>query len=147
MSAAVEISAALAAGRLLGTAAVLDAEEGGATVLCYTATASAPFGQAPAEPHLVAIALARPIGTVGAPPPDLGIDPPPLAVLALDLDPPPEGQVALSGVLAWCRIVDGAGVEHIRCPLGAPGSGAPIELDALAVFAGGFVRIVGGVFY
>ncbi|MDT3669013.1 MAG: hypothetical protein ROZ37_01620 [Aromatoleum sp.] len=143
----VEISAALAAGRLNGTAAVLNAVAPGASVLFYAATATSAFGETPAEPHLVAVPLTNPLGTVGDPAPDLGITPAPLAVLTLIVEPAPEGQVSTTGTIAWARILDGAGAEHIRCPVGAEGSGAPIEVEALAVYAGGYVRIVSGVFY
>lgn len=147
MTATVEISAALAAARLDGTAAVLNAVAPGAFVLFYATTATSAFDETPVEPPLVAIPLANPLGTVGDPAPDLGITPAPLAVLALTVDPAPEGQVTTTGTIAWAQILDGAGAEHIRCPVGEEGSGAPIEVDALAVYAGGYVRIVGGVFY
>ncbi|KON79420.1 hypothetical protein PA01_12860 [Azoarcus sp. PA01] len=143
----VEISAALAAGRLEGTAAVLNAVAPSAAVLFYAATATSVFGDTPAEPHLVAVQLANPLGTVGDPAPDLGITPAPLAVLALTVEPAPEAQVTTTGTIAWARIVDGAGAEHLRCAVGEAGSGAPIEVDALTVYAGGYVRIVSGIFY
>lgn len=143
-----QVSAAVAAGMLEGAAAVLDADPAPAAVLFYAATASSTFGATPTEPHLVAVPLNRPLGTVGAPAPDLGIDPPPPAVLALAVAPAPEGMVAASGTIAWARLVDGAGIEHVRVPaVGLTGSGAPIEVDTLVVYAGGLVRIVGGVLY
>lgn len=147
MTTDIEISAALAAGRLDGTAAVLNAVAPGASVLFYAATATSTFGDTPAEPHLVAVPLANPLGTVGEPDPDLGITPAPLAVLALTVEPAPEGQVTTGGTIAWARIVDGDGAEHIRCPVGEEDSGAPIEVDVLVVRAGGFVRIVRGIFF
>lgn len=146
MSADLELSAVFAAARLTGIVALLDAVAPGASVLFYGSVRPA-AGVAPVETPAAVVPLAVPCGTVGDPAPDLGITPVPLAVLALDVTPPPEGQVESDVTLVWCRIVDGAGAEHLRCNVGATGSGALIEVDALNVYAGGYVRITGGVFY
>lgn len=139
----IEISAGLAAARLTGIIALFDAIAPGASVLLYSSTRPA-AGVAPTDSAVAIVPLPVPCGIVGAPPEGLGITPVPLAVLALDVTPPPEGQVSASGMLLWARIVDGAGVEHLRCTVGATGAGFAIEVDSVAVYAGGYVRITGG---
>lgn len=137
------MSADLATARLLGVLAVLDAVAPGASVLFYVSARPA-AGVAPTDSAAAIVPLPVPCGVVGAPPVGLGITPAPLAVLALDVTPPPEGQVSTSGTLLWARIVDGAGVEHLRCTVGATGGGFAIEVDSVAVYAGGYVRVTGG---
>lgn len=123
----VEISPALAAAQLVATQALLQTGPDGPRLLFY------PAGDPGAVTPLAILLLNNPIGTVAD------------SALTLDTAELPEGQVTETGAIAWCEFVDGHGAPHIRAPVGAPGSGAPVEVDELNVYAGGFVRLASGV--
>lgn len=129
----IEISVELNEARLIATAARLDAAATPARIEFYAAPRVA-LTAAPAAAALVVVPLAQPCGGVGS------------NMLVLDVTPPPEGQVTVSGDIAWGRIVDGDGVAHLHGDAGLTGSGADIEVDNLTVYEGGFVRVTGGVF-
>lgn len=142
----IEFDAAFARARLSGIITLLDAVAPGSSVLFHGSVRPA-AGVPPVDAALAIVPLPVPCGVIGDPPAGLGITPAPLAFLALKVTPPPEGQVAASGSIVWARIVDGGGVERLRCNVGATGSGLPITVDNLTVYAGGYVRITGGGFF
>jgi len=59
----------------------------------------------------------------------------------LVLKPIPETLVTADGTLSWGRLLDRDGLPVADLEVGLPGSGADIELPALAVYRGAFIRI------
>lgn len=129
----IEISTELNDARLVGTAARLDAAATPARIEFYASPRVA-ITATPGAAALVVVTLAKPCGVIAG------------GTLSLDVTPPPEGQVATSGDIAWGRIVDGDGVALLQGDAGLDGSGADIEVDNLTVFQGAFVRVTGGAF-
>lgn len=143
-----EISADLAAARLVGLLDLFDQHPPGAAWLFYPAGARpATIATPPAVDHVAAVQLHIPCGTIGPAPGWLTLTPEPLAVLEFSSSPPLEGAVLESATLGWCRLVDGAGEEHLRCNVGLAGSGALVQVDKLDVYAGGLLRIVHAALY
>ena len=52
-----------------------------------------------------------------------------------------ESQRFASGTIAWARIENSAGLWLVDVVVGVTGGGAPIELESLTGYAGGFVKL------
>lgn len=113
---------------------------GGGAVHLYALPEVATPETAAADSPLAIVALAVDCATVGA-----SAD---LATLTLR---PVVGNAAVSGLVAWARFVNGAGLAVMDMPAGPPGSGKPVIVtDSKAtpsalVYSGGEVQIAAGL--
>lgn len=115
---------------LLGLRDALDA--GGAALLFYPNTPSALPDDATAEVLIGAINLATPSGAIG----QSGM----LATLTLTI--PQVASAANTGVIGWARLVNGAGNGFLDLLAGLAGSGAPVIVNTLQVYAGGEIQLL-----
>jgi hypothetical protein len=134
-----EVSNDILHGRAAVIGAVIDAAGPGAMVLFYQGPRPS-LGADPVEQALVAVTLELPCGVMMQPDQSFPAVPAPAWVLSLKAG---EGQVVTSGRVAWARVVDGAGKEHLRCDVDEEGaeSGAPFVVDKSNVYAGGYMRL------
>lgn len=88
------------------------------------------FGGAPAGALLVAVALPAPVGTVSG-----GV---------LTLTASAEAQVTTTGTAAWARVTNGAGALAWDCDVSDLAGAGEIRLASIALYAGGFTRVVSG---
>lgn len=131
MSTALSLGARLA--RVAALRGVIDTD-GGKMLFCAGAPPAAPE-DALVDAPLATVPLATPTcGTVSA----TGT---PLAVATLSLTPA-SALAAMAGLVGFVRITDGAGAGVMDLPAGLPGSGMPVILSALQLYAGGEVQIL-----
>jgi hypothetical protein len=113
----------------------INASGGGAVHLYPLPEMPSPEAQ-PSTPPLAIVALAADCALVG--------ESSDLATLVLN---PVVGLAAATGLVAWARFVDGAGIAVYDAPAGPPGSGKPVIITdneaspSALVRAGGEVRI------
>lgn len=117
-------------GELLGLRDALDA--GGAALRFYPNTPPALPDTATAEVLIGTIALAVPSGAVG----QSG------ALATLTLTTPRAAPAAVTGVIGWARLVNGAGDGFMDLPVGLAGSNLPVIVNATQVYAGGELQLI-----
>jgi hypothetical protein len=121
--------------QLAGLRTALDT--GGASLRFYANLPPALPDTTTAEPVLGSIALAAPCGALG----QSGVAPEPV-LATLTLTVPRVAPAALTGVIGWARFVNGAGDGFMDLPVGLPGSGMPVIVSALQVYANGEIQLV-----
>lgn len=110
-----------AAARMEATRQLLE----GGFVVCHAAPRVAP-GDMPAAAGLARIPLSARAGLI--------LDD------ALQLDVPIEGQCLQAGVIAWARIETAGGDWVLDC------DAADLDLDAVQIYPGAFVKLLSGTF-
>lgn len=115
---------------LLGLRDALDA--GGAALLFYPNTPTALPDDTTTEVLIGAINLAVPSGAIG----QSG------TLATLTLTTPQVAPAANTGLIGWARLVDGAGNGFLNLLAGLPGSGAPVIVNTLQVYAGGEIQLL-----
>lgn len=123
----VEISTAHAEARLVGSLAALEVGPDAPVLQLFTGPQPSPGGAATVL--LAEIPLTDPAGLIETGP-------------VLMITPALPIPIALaSGAVAWGRLVDGNGDWHTDLAAGLTGSGKPIQMDDLTLFAGGKVLL------
>lgn len=119
--------------RMAGLRAQIDA--GGGQFVFYTGTPPATPDMPTSETLLATVTLAVPCGVVGQ-----------SATQALLTFTVPQTALATaSGNIGWVRIANAAGDQFMDLPCGLAGSGAPVVLSLLQVFAGGEIQLISAV--
>jgi len=121
----VSFKAAAQEGRL----ARLDAGAGNAKILSYATTRPA-TGADPGGPLICSHTLDNPAGTIN------------YTTGALTLNQDADGLVLVTGVVQWCRVVNGADEFCFDMDAGEAGSGAEAIFVDTQVYAGGGLRLV-----
>ncbi len=125
--------------RLQAIGSLINANSGGAVHL-YAAPAMDTPEDVPLNAPLAIVALAANCGLVGD-----------ASGLATFTFTPVVGNAAATGLVAWARFVDGAGVAVYDALAGVPGGGFPVvvtdnkTVPSAQVYAGGEVQIVSAV--
>lgn len=125
------ISSGLAQARLQATADYIDAGPGPGKVQFWSGARPA-NGAIPAGTLLAVVELAEPCGVVT---PDV-----------LTMVVPIEGMVLASGLVGWCRFLDGSDNHAIDGSVTVTGGGGDCEVGALAVYEGGSIRVTQALF-
>lgn len=115
--------------RLTALRDVIDA--GGGKMRFYTGSAPATPETASAETLLATVPLAAPSGSIGA----SG------AVATLTLTPA-AALAGVAGIVGWVRVANGAGNGVMDLSVGLAGSGLPVIMSDVQVYAGGEVQVV-----
>lgn len=114
--------------RLGGTLAFLNTGAGRARCRLYGSTRPGLASDAPGSTMLAEIELTDPAGSVAS-----GL---------LTLVQEEDGMVAVTGTVTWARFVNGNGDTAFDCDAGQGPGAWEVELDAVALYAGGGVRMV-----
>ena len=116
--------------RMLGLRNAID--DGGGSALFYSgAPPGLPDGAAGAT-LLGSVAFSSPSGVIGQSD----------TLATLTLTTPKTGSAVASGLIGWVRLVNGAGDGIMDLPAGLDGSGAPVIVNALQIYAGGEITLV-----
>jgi uncharacterized membrane protein len=111
-------------------------DTGGAKVLFYTNTPPVLPDTATTETLLGTITLAAPCGTLG----ESGVAPAPVYA-TLTITVPQVAAAVATGIIGWVRFTNGAGNGFMDLPVGVAGSGMPVIVNVLQVYANGEIRL------
>lgn len=104
----------------------------GGAIDCYTLPRPAAGGASGSAVLIGTVPLATPAGAVAVP--------------ALSLVVPVEGQAVAAGDIAWCRLHTSDGAWLLDGDAGPGGSEAALRFDRLNMYPGAFIRLIGGTF-
>ena len=124
------LSPTLKAAKSLATRAALDADTLPGKLMLFAAPRPTE-GAAASAPALATITLTRPSGTTDS------------NGFAITAAAP--GQVLTTGDVVWGRFTDGAGNWVMDADVGLAAANKPLVIDAVTVYAGGFVSLVTAV--
>lgn len=127
----IAITVALNESRLTGVLNFLNQGTDVAYLRLYGGTRAASVNDTPSTPLLAAIPLDDPSGTVGN--------------NKLTLTAANQGQVQVSGVATWARLVNGDGATALDCDVSLPAGAGDVTIDDTTLWTGGFVSLVSAI--